>query len=117
MDADVVCELDRHVFESGRFEPGAIVRFGESAGDADDVAAALGTLGVDQSVLGDDVAHADPPAGAQQSRDLGEHGRCRRQVDHAAGDDHVDGCVGERNGVDASFEGFDVRGAGLEPGS
>ena len=59
---DLVRELDRDVLEAGRLEPGLVLALRERAGDAADVAAALGALVGREPVLGDDVADPDPPA-------------------------------------------------------
>ena len=65
--------VDADVLEAGRLEAGDVLAARERAGDAADVGAALGALVRAQPVLGDDVADADPAAGLEDARDLGQH--------------------------------------------
>ena len=115
---DLVRELDRDLLEPGRGEPGLVLADRERAGDAADVAAALRALGRRDPVLGDDVADAEPPAGAQDARDLGQHRRLvGREVDDAVRDHDVDGVRRQRDLLDHALEEVDVRGRRPPPRS
>src|SRR5579884_4429900 len=70
---DLVRELDAHLLEAGRLEPGAILAARERAGDAAHVAPALYALVCAEPVLGDDVTDADATARLQHPCDLGQH--------------------------------------------
>ena len=86
-----------------------VLPHGQGAGDASNVATPSGPVGRAQIVLGDDVGHADPPAGAQHPVCLGEHRRLvGRQVDHAVGDDDVDRRGGQGNVLDLALEELDI---------
>jgi hypothetical protein len=66
--ANGVRELDRNLGETRCLQSGAVLGDAERTGDAADVAAPLGSLGLGEPVLGDQVADADPAVGARQSR-------------------------------------------------
>jgi hypothetical protein len=92
---DLVGRGDLDAGEPGVGESVAVLGDGQGAGDAADVVAAFGAVGLGEVVLGDDVGDAEPPARLEDSVRLGEHrGFVGGQVDDAVGDDHVDGLRG-----------------------
>ena len=114
--AHVVGGSDLDIGEAGGLEAGAILGERQRPRDAAGEAAALGALGGGQVVVGDHVAHPDPPARSQDPGDLGEDGRLvRRQVDDAVADDDVDRGVAERDRFDPALPELDVGRAGLRP--
>jgi len=110
----LVRELHAHFFEPGRLEALDVLALGESAGDAADVGAALRPILGRKTVLGDDVADADPAARPEHARDLGQH--CRlvdRQVDHAVRDHDVDRVGRQRDLLHDPFQEVHVHHARL----
>src|SRR5581483_924753 len=109
-----VRELDGDTVEAGGFESGDVFGTRERPGDAPDVAAALGALLGREVVVGHHVAHTDAASRLQDAGDLGEdRGLVRREVDHAVGDDDVDGARRERDLLDHAAEEMDVTYARL----
>jgi len=78
---------------------------GNSAGpEVDALAGVLGDFGAD-----DHVGELETPARAQDAVDLGEHSvLVGHEVDHAVGDDDVDGFVGEGQILDQAMVQLDV---------
>ena len=92
-----------------RFGFTVVLRPGQCPGDAADVGPGRRAVGGGEAVLGDDIGNADPAAGHQDPEHLGEHcGLVGGQVDHAVGDHHIDGRVGEREVLDLALAELDV---------
>ena len=111
---DAVRERHVHVDQAGSLEPRAILALRESPGDAADVAAPLAALVDGEAILGDDVGDADPAAGLEHARDLGQDGRLvGREVHDAVRDHDVDRFGRQRDVLDQALEEVDVRRARL----
>lgn len=66
-------------------------------------------------ILGQDVGDAQAASGSQDAEALGEHGALiAGQVDHAVGDDHVDGAVRQRDRLDVAVQELDVGCSGAD---
>jgi hypothetical protein len=108
--AHLMGRRDADLGEADLAQPRLVLSEGEGARDAARVAAALGSLRRGEVVARDDVAHANPPARAQDAGHLGEHGGLvGGQVDDAVADDDVDRSSGEWNLLDSALEELDVR--------
>ena len=70
---DLRGEAEVGVDEPGSGQPVEVLTPRQPAGDAADLAAALGPLGRGDVVLGDDVGDPDPSAGRQHPEHLGDH--------------------------------------------
>jgi hypothetical protein len=71
---DLVRRADTDGSEAGFGEPVVVLGEGQGAGDASDRAAAFGSLGGGEVVLGQDVGDAEAAAWAQDAEALGEDG-------------------------------------------
>src|SRR5690606_23077551 len=100
---------DGDVVESLVGEERPVFGVRQRPGDASDPRPALGAFLGRDTVLGDDIADPDPPAGLEYSRHLCDDGRLvGGEVDHTVGDDHVDRTFLEGDLLDVALEELDV---------
>lgn len=97
-------QFDLDINESGAGKPGPVLADGQCARHSAGPTATASPIRSRQVVLGDDVGHAHAPTSAQDSIDRREHGRLvHRQIDHAVGDDHVNGLGRQRDVLDVAL--------------
>ena len=88
---------------------------GQRAGDATGVRLHVRSGGVVHVVVGDDVGDGEAAAGAENAGGFGDHlGLVAGEVDHAVGDDHVDGACWERDLFDVAAQPLHVLDSGFE---
>ena len=110
---DAVRLADLDVDEPGVGQRGAELGLGQRAGDAAGPLRHVGAGGLVHALVGDHVGDGEAAAGAQHARGLGEHDALvGGEVDHAVGDDDVDGGVGQRDLLEVALEELDVLDAG-----